>query len=244
MIYIGIFVLVYNKGYQEFDDVLASVSTKVKGYSFANKTIAGDFPGIWDVADYTVPPQENNAIFVTTNAILTYDQEQTKCPEAVSAKDFCNNDEDCAPMTTKAGGNGVRTGKCVNSSQSENKVCEIYSWCPLENDTLTGTPLLTSAENFTLFVKNNILFPKFGVSRKNVPPNLTCQYDAINNTLCPVFRLGTLKDVVRAGGIASDAQRFLDRGIKTDMTTSVETTALIASQPANSGKPHSLESEY
>lgn len=46
-----------------------------------------------------------------------------------------------------------------------------------------------------------------------------------------------------AGGIASDAQRFLDRGIKTDMTTSVETTALIASQPANSGKPHSLESD-
>lgn len=46
-----------------------------------------------------------------------------------------------------------------------------------------------------------------------------------------------------AGGIASDAQRFLGRGIKTDMTTSTETTALIASQPANSGKLHSLESD-
>lgn len=56
------FVLVYNKGYQEFDDVLASVSTKVKGYSFANKTIAGDFPGIWDVADYTVPPQVSRIV--------------------------------------------------------------------------------------------------------------------------------------------------------------------------------------
>lgn len=196
--YIVGFVLVYNKGYQEFDDVLASVSTKVKGYSFANKTIAGDFPGIWDVADYTVPPQENNAIFVTTNAILTYDQEQTKCPEAVSAKDFCQNDQDCAPMTTKVGGNGVRTGKCVNSSQSENKVCEIYSWCPLENDTLAGTPLLTSAENFTLFIKNNILFPKFGVSRSNILDSdlKRCRFNASDPTFkfCPIF---VLNDIVQ-----------------------------------------------
>ncbi|CAE1281220.1 MBNL [Acanthosepion pharaonis] len=33
------------------------------------------------------------------------------------------------------------------------------------------------------------------------------------------------------------------QSLRDDMTTSVETTALIASQPANSGKPHSLESD-
>ena len=40
-----------------------------------------------------------------------------------------------------------------------------------------------------------------------------------------------------AGGIASDAQRYLDRGIKTDITTAAETTALMASQPTHSDKP-------
>ena len=46
-----------------------------------------------------------------------------------------------------------------------------------------------------------------------------------------------------AGGIASDAQRYLDRGIKTDITTATETTALMASQPTHSDKPRSLESD-
>ena len=44
-----------------------------------------------------------------------------------------------------------------------------------------------------------------------------------------------------AGGIASDAQRYLDRGIKTDITTTAETTVLMASQPTHSDKSHSLE---
>ena len=44
-----------------------------------------------------------------------------------------------------------------------------------------------------------------------------------------------------AGGIASDAQRYLDRGIKTDITTAAETTALMASQPTHSDKSRSLE---
>ena len=46
-----------------------------------------------------------------------------------------------------------------------------------------------------------------------------------------------------AGGIASDAQRYLDRGIKTDITTAAETTAPMASQPTHSDKPRSLESD-
>ena len=44
-----------------------------------------------------------------------------------------------------------------------------------------------------------------------------------------------------AGGIASDAQRYLDRGIKMDITTTTKTTALMASQPTHSDKSRSLE---
>ena len=46
-----------------------------------------------------------------------------------------------------------------------------------------------------------------------------------------------------AGGIASNTQRYLDRGIKTDITTAAETTVLMASQPTHSDKSHSLESD-
>ena len=46
-----------------------------------------------------------------------------------------------------------------------------------------------------------------------------------------------------AGGIASDAQHYLDRGIKMDITTAAETTALMASQPTHSDKSRSLESD-
>ena len=46
-----------------------------------------------------------------------------------------------------------------------------------------------------------------------------------------------------ACGIARDAQRYLDRGIKTDITTAAETTALMASQPTHSDKSRSLESD-
>ena len=58
------YVIWYQKGYQEFDDVVSATTTKVKGiavtnYSALNSSVAGGFDGIriWDVADYVVPPQ-------------------------------------------------------------------------------------------------------------------------------------------------------------------------------------------
>ena len=39
------------------------------------------FRRIWDVTDYVVPPTESNAFFVTTNVIITPDQEKGTCAE-------------------------------------------------------------------------------------------------------------------------------------------------------------------
>lgn len=45
----------YEKGYQDVDDIISSVSIKLKGLAVT------DLPGIgkeiWDVADYVFPPQ-------------------------------------------------------------------------------------------------------------------------------------------------------------------------------------------
>lgn len=45
----------WEKGYQESDSVVSSVTTKVKGVTMTNTTGLG--PRIWDVADYVIPPQ-------------------------------------------------------------------------------------------------------------------------------------------------------------------------------------------
>ena len=52
------------------------------GLDFTN---ASDIPGLeerlWDAADYAVPPVMNSAFFVTTNAIITENQQQGRCDE-------------------------------------------------------------------------------------------------------------------------------------------------------------------
>ncbi|XP_063127310.1 P2X purinoceptor 4 isoform X4 [Rattus norvegicus] len=57
---------------------------------------------------------------------------------------------------------------------------------------------LKAAENFTLLVKNNIWYPKFNFSKRNILPNITtsylksCIYNAQTDPFCPIFRLGTI----------------------------------------------------
>uniref|UniRef100_A0A8C3J796 Purinergic receptor P2X 4 n=1 Tax=Calidris pygmaea TaxID=425635 RepID=A0A8C3J796_9CHAR len=72
-------VFVWEKGYQETDSVVSSVTTKVKGVALTNTSALG--ARIWDVADYVIPPQEENTVFVMTNVILTLNQRQGHCPE-------------------------------------------------------------------------------------------------------------------------------------------------------------------
>ncbi|GAB1607947.1 P2X purinoceptor 4-like [Argonauta hians] len=211
--YIVGYVIVYKKGYQEFDQVVGSISTKVKGISLANYTVMDNKPGVWDVADYVVPPQENGAVFVMTNAIVTYNQSQT-CPQDVSSGDFCTKDGDCPTGSKIPNGDGYRTGRCVNSTQNATKVCEIYAWCPFEIDTVPE-PLLSSAVNFTLFIKNDIHFPLFNVSRRNIiglgndSQLKSCRYDpnSTTNRFCPIFVIGDIMKFVNG-----DPEAILKRG--------------------------------
>lgn len=47
--------ILHEKGYQEFDEIRSSVSTKVKGIIFDQNKAFGKVT--WDVADYVIPPQ-------------------------------------------------------------------------------------------------------------------------------------------------------------------------------------------
>nr|XP_009665080.1 PREDICTED: P2X purinoceptor 4 [Struthio camelus australis] len=194
-------VFLWEKGYQETDSVVSSVTTKVKGVTLTNTSSLGT--RIWDVADYVIPPQEENALFVMTNVILTLNQTQGHCPELPDDTTICTAKEDCAPGYVGTHSNGIQTGECVLYNSSI-KTCEIFAWCPVENDSYIPRPaFLQEAENFTILVKNNIWYPKFNFSKRNILPTINstylknCIYDSQTDPFCPIFRLGK---IVEAAG--------------------------------------------
>lgn len=195
-------VFVWEKGYQEMDSVVSSVTTKVKGVAVTNTTALGF--RVWDVADYVIPPQGENAVFIMTNLIITLNQTQGKCAEFPDSASKCHSDRDCVKGYAGTHSSGVQTGRCVPYQNSSIKTCEIFAWCPVENDAHVPNPaFLKNAENFTLLVKNNIWYPKFNFTKRNILPTISktylqnCKYNATTDPFCPIFRL---RDMVEAAG--------------------------------------------
>ncbi|XP_035523120.1 P2X purinoceptor 1 isoform X3 [Morone saxatilis] len=194
--YIIGWVFIYEKGYQSSDTAVSSVFSKMKGVGYTN--VSGS-ERIWDVADYVFPPQGDSSFVVMTNYIITEGQKMGNCPE-LPGKDNCSSDADCEGGSFKRTGHGQMTGKCVNTT----KTCEVLAWCPVEDDNnIPDPPLLMSAENYTLFIKNSITFPLFEVIRSNLVEGIDnnyiskCLYDPEDAPLCPIFKLG---DVVKLSG--------------------------------------------
>ncbi|KAL2095000.1 hypothetical protein ACEWY4_009719 [Coilia grayii] len=197
--YIIGWVFIYEKGYQIEDTAIGSVLTKMKGVGYTN--VSGH-KRLWDVADYVFPEQGDASFVVMTNYIITAGQKQGKCPELQDGKHNCASDSDCEEGRYKRTGNGDMTGKCDNQT----KTCEVFAWCPVEDDrNIPDPPLLMSAENYTLFIKNSISFPQFDVVRSNLVEGVDskyikkCLYDEKNSPLCPIFRLG---DIVKLSGFS------------------------------------------
>ncbi|KAM4620860.1 P2X purinoceptor 1-like isoform 1-T2 [Polymixia lowei] len=192
--YIIGWVLIYEKGYQSTETAVSSVFTKMKGVGYTN--VDGN-ERAWDVADYVFPPQGVSSFVVMTNYILTEGQKMGKCPE-LPGKHNCSSDTDCGGGGYKRAGHGRMTGVCVNDTHT----CEVLTWCPIEDDrNVPDPPLLMSAENYTLFIKNSITFPLFGVTRSNMVKSVDiskCLHDPKNAPLCPIFRLG---DIVQLSGL-------------------------------------------
>ncbi|CAF1190261.1 unnamed protein product [Rotaria sordida] len=205
LIYGIAYLMIHKKGYQETDtSIISSITLKVKGIGYnqtgQNQTL------VIDGADYIVPPQENNALFLMTNFIRT-DQEHKRCSESPDeSKSSCTDDAYCIANRNFQKANGKWTGRClikndslITSYELITGRCELEGWCPVENDLNIPNPI-RDALNFTIFVKNFIEFPRFDVIRKNIKANASylkrCNYDNITHTKCPIFRVGTLLDMV------------------------------------------------
>uniref|UniRef100_A0A8C2Y9Q0 P2X purinoceptor n=1 Tax=Coturnix japonica TaxID=93934 RepID=A0A8C2Y9Q0_COTJA len=190
--YIIGWVFLYEKGYQTQDTVISSVSVKLKGLTMTNESTLG--PRIWDVVDYVFPPQGDSSFVVMTNFIITLGQKQGTCPELPDAG-FCRQDSDCSKGTYSRQGQGTVTCCCGSP----------FPPCRGHVPTLVffSPALLPEVENFTLFIKNSITFPKFKVSRRNLVESITtqylkkCTYHKVTDSLCPMFNLGY---IVRESG--------------------------------------------
>uniref|UniRef100_A0A670Y723 Purinergic receptor P2X 1 n=1 Tax=Pseudonaja textilis TaxID=8673 RepID=A0A670Y723_PSETE len=192
--YIIGWVFLYEKGYQSKDGIINSVSVKLKGIAVTN--ISGMGPYLWDVADYVFPPQGDSSFVVMTNFIITRGQKQETCPGVCSSACFILVSKAIFIHFLTILFSGIMTGKCVDFSHTQ-KTCEIFGWCPVEiDDNIPNPPLLLEAGKFTLFIKNSITFPKFGVSRRNLVEQISerylkkCVYHKDKDPLCPVFKLG------------------------------------------------------
>ncbi|CAF3917013.1 unnamed protein product [Rotaria sp. Silwood2] len=237
--YSVIYLLIYEKGYQkQSTTITSSVTLKVKGIGYVltseNQTM------IIDGADYIIPPSETNAIFIMTNFVQT-DQTRSKCAESKQVKSsICTNDSDCLNKPFTPDMNGRWTGQCLllpekdvvnettNITKTTTGFCEYAGWCPPEDD-LTSTMPVQETLNFTIFIKNFIEFPEFGVKHKNMVDNLQqCTFDPKNDTDCPIFTIDyimkeaeknitELNLMLRYGGVVRiklDWDCNLDRNIK------------------------------
>ncbi|XP_062872412.1 purinergic receptor P2X, ligand-gated ion channel, 8 [Trichomycterus rosablanca] len=195
-------VFLTKKGYQETEEsIQSSVITKVKGVTFTNTTGSG--PWLWGPEDYVIPQQGEAVLFITTNFVETPDQKLGYCAENIKVLDgHCKENEDCLEGEPVIAGHGVKTGHCLKNRNSTG-TCEIYGWCPIERNYRPKVPLLRSAENFTIYIKNFIRFPKFDFSKSNILENADhsylkkCLHHEFAHPYCPIFRLG---DVVQQTG--------------------------------------------
>ncbi|KAG9281687.1 P2X purinoceptor 5 [Astyanax mexicanus] len=187
-------VFLWKKSYQEREEAIqSSVFTKLKGVALTNSTELGLL--VWGAEDYVIPSQGDRVFFIVTNYLETPNQRLNVCAESVKVPDgLCSYDADCLEGETVTAGHGVKTGRCVN----ETGTCEIYGWCPVESSHTPQEPLLGKAENFTIYIKNFIRFPKFDFSKSNVLSTTnksylkTCNYDREHHPYCPIFRVGDI----------------------------------------------------
>uniref|UniRef100_A0A671YHP2 P2X purinoceptor n=2 Tax=Sparus aurata TaxID=8175 RepID=A0A671YHP2_SPAAU len=197
--YIIGWVFVVKKGYQEREEAIqTSVITKLKGVTLTNSSETGLH--LWSAEDYVIPPNGEQVFFIVTNYIETPNQRLGYCAESFKVPDGqCQSDYDCAEGEAVIAGHGIKTGVCLNSTGT----CEINAWCPVEYSSRPTEPLLSEAENFTIYIKNFVRFPKFEFSKSNVLETSDdtylkrCSYDRETHLYCPIFRVG---DVVHWTG--------------------------------------------
>lgn len=73
------FQLIEHEEYQSYDKASSSTTTYIRGRGYLKNESNFGFH-IFDTSEYVVPPSENEAVFIMTNFVKTY-QELGQCDE-------------------------------------------------------------------------------------------------------------------------------------------------------------------
>ena len=126
LLYVVLFTIVWDKGYQDTDQVSGTTSIKLKGSASIgdeNGPIENLIP--LDAMDLVQPPMEENAFFITTARTIT--PNQTRELNCLGNEDVptCNSTDtsNCNDGLYNADSQGIYTGNCGNNGR-----CEMYSW--------------------------------------------------------------------------------------------------------------------
>uniref|UniRef100_A0A8D0CVV8 P2X purinoceptor n=1 Tax=Sander lucioperca TaxID=283035 RepID=A0A8D0CVV8_SANLU len=188
---------ILKKGYQETDEAIqSSIITKLKGVSVTNTTESGLL--VWGPEDYVIPPQGEAVLFVVTNFLETPNQKLGYCAEVriQNTDPFSDCNSSCQNKYLRSNLLIIMTVQCTECvALNYNSFFYLFSF--------DRGPLLTNAENFTIYIKNFIQFPKFTFSKSNVLETADdsflkkCRFDQELHPYCPIFRLG---DITRRAG--------------------------------------------
>ena len=158
-LYVIIYTIYVERGYLTFDEATGTVSTKVKGTASTGDYFNYTNAIPYDAMDIIYPAVESNALFITTSFVSTPLQTRGIC-NGNEDIDECTTDDDCEFNDYNWKSQGILTGKCGSNGR-----CQVYGWCPLEND--SNPTVLNNVGAFTVFVKNDIRFPNFNIETTN-----------------------------------------------------------------------------
>lgn len=150
-LYVVVYVIIIEKGYNGSSPVSGYTYTKLKGSSLQNDTNGNTL--VWDATDIVNPPMESDAIFVTTNSLVTYNQSRGLYPDTDATPCPCSNGTSVE--------HGIETGVCLNVTDTQ-QFCQIYGWGPVEDDiSPTNSSVLYAVQNFTMFVRCSIVYTRY-----------------------------------------------------------------------------------
>eukprot|EP01094_Clydonella_sp_ATCC50884_P010922 TRINITY_DN2073_c0_g1_i1.p1 TRINITY_DN2073_c0_g1~~TRINITY_DN2073_c0_g1_i1.p1 ORF type:complete len:406 (+),score=96.75 TRINITY_DN2073_c0_g1_i1:193-1410(+) len=153
LLYTIVYAIILEHGYQGVSEVVGSASARVEGSAFQD--IGNGTRIVWDEHDI-----EQNAIFLTTNAMLQKEQTRGIWP---AAQFECESDDDCQDgLSTNL---GILNGTCDTVSSS----CFAAGWGPIPVSTEpSATTVLDGVQNFGLYIPCAVYFPAFGKKADNV----------------------------------------------------------------------------
>lgn len=74
--------------------------------------------------------------------------------------EICNNITHSCP-SRRMTSNGISTGRCLMNDRLGMEMCEIMTWCPLEDDNIGRVNILPHTGNFTVFIRIDGRYPTY-----------------------------------------------------------------------------------